>query len=88
MSPPAYSSLASRARIFSSPVFLPAARLRFFLGFSCAAPPDVDPTVAAAAAASLCGVASRDVQVVLPLIVRPENRRRLVQNLPGRGRDW
>ena len=63
MSPPAYSSLASRARIFSSPVFLPAARLRFFLGFS-------------------------DVQVVLPLIVRPENRRRLVQNLPGRGRDW
>ena len=82
MSPPAYSSLASRARIFSSPVFLPAARLRFFLGFSCAAPPDVDPTVAAAAAVA------RDVQVVLPLIVRPENRRRLVQNLPGRGRDW
>ena len=28
------------------------------------------------------------LQVVLPLIVRPENRRRLVQNLPGRGRDW
>ena len=57
MSPPAYSPLASRARAFSSPVFLPAARLRFFFGFSCATPPDADSAVAAAAAGSPCGIA-------------------------------